>query len=133
MVRASTYSITLEGAAVMAIVSTLTRVLVAFVPGPHPWARAAVIQVPGDHSTIQSAIDAATPGDEILVAPGSYIETIDFKGEAVALRSRNSANKGAGIRNYIDAHPSFSDGLFSHNAAFAEGGGMDNRKNATLW
>jgi hypothetical protein len=29
----------------------------------------------------------ATPGDEILVASGSYAETIDFKGKAIALRS----------------------------------------------
>jgi hypothetical protein len=50
-------------------------------------ARTTVIKVPGDHATIQSAIDAATPGDETLVPPGSYPGTIDFKGKAIALRS----------------------------------------------
>ena len=62
-------------------------VLIALAPRPHGPVRTTLIQVPGDHATIQSAIDAATPGDEILVAPGSYAETIDFKGKAIALRS----------------------------------------------
>ena len=71
----------------MVNVSALALVFVALVSGPHGLAGAAVIQVPEDHATIQSAIDAAAPGDEILVAPGSYAETIDFKGKAIALRS----------------------------------------------
>jgi PKD repeat protein len=43
--------------------------------------------VPLDYSTIQSAIDAATAGDVIVVAPGTYDETIDFTGKAITVRS----------------------------------------------
>ncbi len=42
----------------------------------------------------------------------------------------NSANKGAGMRNYIDAHPTVSDCIFSGKTASEDGGGMDNRKNS---
>lgn len=39
-------------------------------------AMAATINVPADQATIQGAINAAAPGDTILVAPGTYNETI---------------------------------------------------------
>jgi parallel beta-helix repeat protein len=48
---------------------------------------------PGDGSyknpycSIQTAIDNAVDTDEIIVAPGTYLEMIDFLGKAVALRS----------------------------------------------
>jgi PKD repeat protein len=46
-----------------------------------------IIYVPTDVSSIQAAIDAAQAGDEIIVASGVYMETIDFLGKAITLKS----------------------------------------------
>ncbi len=46
-----------------------------------------VITVPGDYPTIQSAINAAIYGDEIVVSPGKYVENINFRGKNIVLRS----------------------------------------------
>ncbi len=51
-----------------------------------PVANADIINVgPGD--SIQDAINAAMNSDEIVVAPGTYFETINFLGKAITLRS----------------------------------------------
>ncbi|MFY9342391.1 MAG: hypothetical protein WAT39_07870 [Planctomycetota bacterium] len=39
------------------------------------------------YPTITSAIGAAVAGDTVLVAPGTYFETIDFLGKAITVRS----------------------------------------------
>ncbi len=41
----------------------------------------------GAFTSIQAAIDATDPNDEIIVGPGIYLEAIDFSGKAIRLAS----------------------------------------------
>lgn len=46
-----------------------------------------LIVVPEDVASIQDAIDMASDGTEIRVQPGTYVESIDFKGKSIYLSS----------------------------------------------
>lgn len=47
------------------------------------------IRVPADHATIQEAVDAAEPGDLILVAPGTYNEAVTVETDDIVIRGED--------------------------------------------
>jgi hypothetical protein len=54
------------------------------------WERipAEILNVPDQYANIQAAIDASSPGDTVLAAPGRYFENIDFRGKNITVSSR---------------------------------------------
>ena len=64
-------------------------VLLAFVLTLVASAQNKTIHVPADQPTIQAGIDAASNGDIVIVAPGTYHENIDFKGKSIEVTSNN--------------------------------------------
>jgi hypothetical protein len=55
------------------------------------FALASIIHIPQDQPTIQAGINVANNGDTVLVAPGTYIENIDFKGKGITVVSASGA------------------------------------------
>ncbi len=104
--------------------------------------RAATIQIPKDFPTIQAGIDAAVAGDEVVVAPGTYVENINFLGKAITVRSSNPNDAAVVLSTIIDGGGSGtvvlctsgegSDTVLSGFvvtggvASFGSGGGMAN-------
>jgi predicted outer membrane repeat protein len=72
---------TLEGASVVSPRGTLLPAI----PGMQ--------RVPEDQPTIQAAIDAALPGETVVVAPGFWDERIHIRGKAITLRSVAGAER----------------------------------------
>src|SRR5262245_53201146 len=53
-------------------------------------AQAATLPVPEQYTTVQAAIDAAQPGDTVLVSPGVYRESLHIE-KSLTLRSTDGA------------------------------------------
>ena len=50
------------------------------------------LQVPGQYATIQDAINASVSGDTILVAPGTYTQSLNFNGKLIDVQSRGGSS-----------------------------------------
>ena len=96
------------------------------------------LRVPEDYATIQSAIDAASPGDVIVVGPGTYTsndnyQVVDMMGKSVTLRASGSVEEtiidGEGARRGItcdsgETNDTIIEGFTITNGKSDHGGGV---------
>ncbi len=68
----------------------------------------------GTHTTISSAISASVDGDEIVVMPGVYVETIDFGGRAIRVRGTAPMDAAVVAGTVIDGNESGSVVTFAN-------------------
>ncbi len=77
-----------------------------------------VLGVPGDYDTIQAAVDAAEPGDLVLIDEGTYNEGVVVQTDEIVIRGVNrntvilDGEHGEGMENGIIV---FSDGVAVEN------------------
>ena len=78
---------------IFTVIATMSLSLLIFLPT----VSAANITVPGDYSTIQTAIDNANPGDTIIVSAGTYTEDLTIDKD-ITLKGANAGIPGDGTR-----------------------------------
>ena len=106
---------------------------------------AAIINVPGDQPTIQAGINAANPGDVVIVAAGEYFENINFNGKAITVRSTdpndpvvvlNTIINGGGSGSVVTCNSgegadTVLSGFVITGGNASGGGGMSNRTSSS--
>ena len=65
-------------------------------------ASAATLDVPGTFATIQDALDVAVPGDEVVLAPGTYMANLTLISPDVVIRSANPSDAATVAATVLD-------------------------------
>jgi len=86
---------------------SLRRLLSAASIGVAAYTHGATLRVPTQYTNIQAAITAAVSKDIVLVAPGTYKETINFIGKAITVVSEAGPNETIVDANQTEAAASF--------------------------
>ena len=121
---------------IRAIIST--TFLVALSLAGKVEAQATIRRVPADYPTIQQAINASVNGDTVLVAPGTYVENINFVGKAITVTSEAGRDVTVIDGNRVASVVRFNSGEvrssilsgftlrngFASCSALSEGGGI---------
>jgi hypothetical protein len=103
--------------AVSVAVSATTAIASLLGGGPAAIRAASTLAVPSAYPTIQAAIDAASDGDTVVVAAGTYHERIDFRRKNIVVESSAGAastaidGDGMGVVVKMDADPGESPTL----------------------
>ena len=84
---------------------------------PVPTKPGGTIHVPADQPTIQAAVDAASPGDLVLVAPGTYREAILVRTPYITIRGedRNTVILDGELKRPNGIHVVEADGVVMEN------------------
>jgi hypothetical protein len=118
------------------VLSNVISGLIAVVVGAPVASVAATIQVPTDSPSIQAAIANADPGDSIVVAPGFYVENIDFQGKSITVMSSHGA-RFTHVRPSDPSQPTVIIHGATASGAVIEGfdvrGGDSNREIIQCW
>ena len=119
-------------------ITALREMLNQFQPGTH---EPIGIRVPDDYETIQEAIDAAYPGDTVMVSSGTYTgegnRDLDFHGKRIVVRSLDgpevtiidcegtAAEPHRGVNFHSEESPeAVLDGFTITNGYAEDGGGI---------
>ena len=82
---------------------------------------AVTINVPEDYATIQEGIDESVDGDRVLVAPGTYLENINFNGKGITVGSWFCTTQDTSYiyQTVIDGNEELNVVQFSSNSELA--------------
>ncbi len=79
--------------------------------------------------SIQTAIDTATDGDEVVVRAGTYLENINYLGKAITVRSSDPEDPDTVASTVIDGRGAQEEDTFGSVVTFINGETSDSLLN----